>query len=121
VTGDGGGDPPHGDNVRIAILETQVAHIQTALGEIRSDLKKVVDGIAHLPTKQDLFQNTATVVIIGLAIMAITVGGIIGGLAWLEPKMAPAPTASTPAPTPQPIIIEVPAPDPAKPAHISRG
>ena len=103
-TGGDGGDPPDGTNVRIAILENQVTQIQNALGEIRSDLKTLVGNVAHLPTKQDLFQNSATVVIIGLTVLAITIGGIAGGLSWLQPKTA-GPAVN---PSPQPIVIQLP-------------
>jgi hypothetical protein len=109
-TGGDDGEPPDSRDVRIAILETQVAHIQSALGEIRSDLKKVIDGVAHLPTKQDLFQNTATVVIIGLTVLAITVGGIVAGLGWLESKSQPSGSPPATASAPAPVIIQVPYP-----------
>jgi hypothetical protein len=105
-TGGDGGDPPDGSNVRIAILETQVAHIQSALGDIRTDLREVLGKLGHLPTKQDLSQNIATIVVIGLAVIAIVIGGIIGGLALLQPKEPPA--AISAAPAPQPIVIQLP-------------
>ena len=77
---------------------------------MRSDIKDVLSKLGHLPTKQDLFQNIATVAIIGLTVLALTVGGIIGGLAWLQPKTpapAPAPGLAATAPT-QPIVIQLP-------------
>lgn len=102
--GGDGGEPPDGTNVRIAILENQVTQIQNALGEIRSDLKTLVGNVAHLPTKQDLLQNSATVVIIGLTVLAITIGGIVGGLSWLQPKAS----GQAAGQTPQPIVIQLP-------------
>lgn len=104
-TGGGGGEPPDGTDVRITVLEQQVTHINTALGEIRTDVRGVLDKLGHLPTKQDLFQNIATIVIIGLTVLAITVGGIVGGLSWIQPK---APTGAAATQSPQPIVIELP-------------
>jgi hypothetical protein len=104
-TGGGNGDPPDGADVRIAILETQVAHIQSALGDIRTDLRDVLGKLGHLPTKQDLSTNISTIVVIGLAVIAIVIGGIIGGLALLQPK-EPAHAAAQAAP--RPIYIQLP-------------
>jgi|SRR5271170_993670 len=105
-TGGNDGEPPDGADVRIAILETQVAHIQSALGDLRSDLKDVLSKLSHLPTKQDMTNNLLAIVTAGLAVIVIVVGGIIGGLAALE----------HPAPQVQPIVVQVPSTAPALPA-----
>ncbi|HEY3813857.1 MAG TPA: hypothetical protein VGL66_11580 [Caulobacteraceae bacterium] len=111
VDGGGGGEPPSGDDVRIAKLEAHVGHIQSALGDIKTELRALVGALSHLPTKQDLFVNITIIVTIGLAVIAIVIGGIIGGLALLKPDEKPAviekTAQSTAAPPPQIYLVPI--------------
>lgn len=68
---------------RVAVLETHVGHIQDDVREIKADLKTAIGYLSVLPTKRDLdswrWQWMAT----GVGIVALTVGGITGGLALI--------------------------------------
>ncbi len=76
--GEGGGTSD-GMEERVARLETHFEYVRKDLDEIKTSLKK----LDSLPTKQDLdswrWQWLAT----GIAILALTVGGITGGLALI--------------------------------------
>ena len=82
-SGDGGGTSDGMDS-RVTKLETQMEFVRDDLREIKGDLKTIIGRLGELPTKRDLTTNTLTIVVIGLAVLAITVGGIIGGLALLR-------------------------------------
>lgn len=99
--GDGGGD---GLGFRVAKLEVHIGHIQTDLTEI----KGLLGGIHQLPTKRDLTTNLAVFVTIGLAVVAIVIGGIIGGLEFIQ-RGQPQGTIAAPAP----MIFQIPAPQSA--------
>lgn len=80
----GGGGTSDGMDSRVTKLETQMEFVRDDLREIKGDLKTIIGRLGELPTKRDLTTNTLTIVVIGLAVLAITVGGIIGGLALLR-------------------------------------
>lgn len=86
----GPGDTSGGMDQRVTRLETHFEYVRKDLDEIKTSLKKLDD----LPTKRDLAGYWIASITVGLAILAITVGGIIGGLAWLD-RPAPAPTVAT--------------------------
>jgi len=81
---------------RVSRLETHMEYVRRDLAEIRDDLKGVLGTLQQLPTKSDLaswkLQWTALVV----AAIAIVVGGIIGGLGWLETRSARVQPATSP-------------------------
>lgn len=80
--GGGGGTLPPMEG-RVTALETHMQYVQRDLGEIRGDLKTVIDRLDHLPTKSDLNTWRWQWIAAGLAIIALTVGGITGGLALI--------------------------------------
>lgn len=82
----GPGDTSGGMDQRVTRLETHFEYVRKDLDEIRTSLKKLDD----LPTKRDLAGYWIASITVGLAILAITVGGIVGGLAWLD-RPAPPP------------------------------
>ncbi|MFY0400823.1 hypothetical protein [Brevundimonas naejangsanensis] len=90
--GDGDGTSGGMDS-RVTKLETQMEFVRDDLREIKGDLKTIIGRLGELPTKRDLTANTLTIVVIGLAVLAITIGGIVGGLAWIDRSGAPPPTA----------------------------
>lgn len=75
----GGGGTSGSMDQRVTRLETHFEYVRKDLDEIKTSLKKLDD----LPTKRDLdswrWQWLAT----GIAILALTVGGITGGLALI--------------------------------------
>lgn len=80
--GDGGGTFS-GMEERVAKLETHFEYVRKDLDEIKADQKTIIAALTALPTKKDLdswrWQWLAT----GVAILALTVGGITGGLALI--------------------------------------
>ena len=79
----GPGGTSGGMEERVTRLETHMEYVRRDLDSISSKLDKLVDNTAALPTRADLntwrWQWSAT----GLAIIALTVGGITGGLALI--------------------------------------
>lgn len=106
---DGDGHGPS-MNDRVTRLETQFEYVRRDLDDIKADLKTAVASLSVLPTKQDLMNNLLVATGIGLAVLAIVVGGIIGGLAWVAPDDK-APQMVAPAPPPA-VIVQVPTPSP---------
>lgn len=84
---DGGGGTSDGMEERVTRLETHFEYVRKDLDEIKTSLKKLDD----LPTKRDLTNNLVAIVTIGLAVLAITIGGIVGGLAFLDRPPLPTP------------------------------
>ncbi len=81
-TSDGGGNSG-GMDQRVTRLETHMEYVQRDLGEIKGDLKAVVARLAEMPTKRDLDTWRWQWIATGLTIVALTVGGITGGLALI--------------------------------------
>ncbi|WGM31471.1 hypothetical protein [Brevundimonas sp. NIBR11] len=89
----GGSGTSDGMEERVTRLETHFEYFRRDLDDIKTSLKKLDD----LPTKRDLTNNLVAIVTIGLAVVAITIGGIIGGLAWLDrPANSSEPWANDP-------------------------
>lgn len=80
---DGGGGTYDGMDGRVSRLEANMEHIQEDMREVKADLKTAIGYLSVLPTKRDLdswrWQWLAT----GVGIVALTVGGITGGLALI--------------------------------------
>lgn len=85
----GGGGTSDGMEERVTRLETHFEYVRKDLDEIKADQKKIISALSALPTKRDLTTNILVMVAIGLSVMAITVGGIIGGLAFLDRPARP--------------------------------
>jgi hypothetical protein len=90
--GDGSGTSSSMES-RVSKLETHMDYVRSDLAEIKGDLKTVVATLSSLPTKRDLTANIIASIAIGLAVLAIVVGGIIGGLGWIQAKVPPSPPA----------------------------
>lgn len=94
----GGGD---GMSDRVARLETHFEYIQRDVSEMRLMQRQVLEKLEQLndlPTKTDLWSWKIQYTALAVAVIAIVVGGIIGGLAWIQPA----------AQAPGPIVITVP-------------
>jgi hypothetical protein len=83
---------------RVSKLETHMEYVRRDLDDIRSDLKTVIATINTLPTRADLNTFRWQWVATAVAIIALTVGGIIGGLSWIAPDPA----------APAPVVVTVP-------------
>jgi hypothetical protein len=79
----GGPGDSNGMEERVARLETHMEYVRRDLDEIKGDLKGAVARLAELPTKRDLNNYTFAALGLGFAVMAIVIGGIIGGLALI--------------------------------------
>ncbi len=83
LKGGGGGSTSDGMESRISRLEVLVDVTREDLRDIKGDLKAVLDRLNQMPSKSDLdtwrWQWVATAV----AIIALTVGGITGGLSLI--------------------------------------
>ena len=100
-----GGGPPHDGD-----METRVSRLEGAIGRIDRRL-------ADLPTKADLWSWKIQWTAISVGAIAMIVGGIIGGLAWIKPDPAPAPQIQVPPPSviyiqPPALPAQPPAPPP---------
>lgn len=90
----GGGDGTFSPmETRVTRLELQMEQVGRTLGSIDGKLDKVNDRLLQLPTKSDLSGWKLQWTALALAVVAVVIGGIIGGLAWIQPE--PAPTAPT--------------------------
>lgn len=105
----GGGGRFHSMEERVTRLETHMEYVQRDLSDVKSDLRSVLDIVRGLPTRSDLTSWKWQWTAICVGAIALIVGGIIGGLAWIQPG---APSATQPAP----IVITVPAQQPVPPA-----
>lgn len=94
----GSGPTIDGMETRVSKLETHFEYVRRDLDEIRADQKTIIAALGALPTKRDLTNNVVAITTVALAVVAITVGGIIGGLGWLDrdrPDPEPTPSSST--------------------------
>ena len=80
----GGGDDG-GAGERLVRLEIHFQYIRTDLDEIKAALKV----LPSMPTRADLWSWKIQWTAICVASIAIIVGGIIGGLAWIKPDQTP--------------------------------
>ena len=81
---EGGGDGTSGGmESRVTKLETHMEYMRRDLDSIRLTQDKILDKIGTLPTRTDLNTWRWQWIAAGLAIVALTVGGITGGLALI--------------------------------------
>lgn len=102
LKGGGGGGTSGGS------METRVSALETHLGYVREDMEEIRESLKVLPqlaTKRDLDSWRWQWIATGVSIVALTVGGITGGLALIGRQQEAPPAAAAP----QPIIIQVPA------------
>jgi hypothetical protein len=101
--GDGGGNYD-GMEGRVSALETHMEYVRNDLGEIKGELRTIGAQIGHLPTKRDLEAWRIQWLAVGVAIVALVVGGVVGGLALINHY------AAAGSPSTAPAIIYVPTP-----------
>lgn len=94
----GGGGTYDGMDSRVTRLEVHLEHMREDVAEVKSDLKAVLASLRDMPTKGDLWSWKLQWTAIGIGLVALIVGGIIGGLAWIQPGAAP----------PNPIVVTLP-------------
>ena len=83
--GGGGGGTYGGDmESRISKVEAYVEVAREDLREIRGDMKAVIAKLGTIPTKSDLDTWKWQWLLASVAIFAVIIGSIIGGLAWLD-------------------------------------
>lgn len=102
--GDGGGTSGIMDG-RVSRLEAHMEHVREDMREIKQSLSAIsgkLERLGEMPTKGDLSSWKLQWTALAFAVVAIVIGGIIGGLAWIQS----APEKPSPA---QPIVISVPA------------
>lgn len=104
--GGGGTYPPM--ETRVTRLETHMEYVRRDLDELKvgqtalaGKLDAIGDKLNLLPTKADLWTWKWQWTAIGFATMAIVIGGIIGGLSWIQPE----PSQPTPPP---PVVVTIP-------------
>jgi hypothetical protein len=85
-SGGGGSDEFGGLDSRVARLEAFNEVSRDDLREIKSDLKAIISKLGTFPTKLDLESWKWQWMLASVAIFALAVSSIIGGLAWLAPK-----------------------------------
>jgi hypothetical protein len=83
--GGGGGDGDATMEGRVSKLEAYMEVSREDLREIRTDLKAIIAKFGTIPTKSDLDTWKWQWLLASVAIFAVIIGSIIGGLAWLEP------------------------------------
>lgn len=80
--GSGGGDVSL--EGRVSRLEAYIEVSRDDLKEIKNDLKAVIARLGTVPTKSDLDNWKWQWLLASVAIFAVVIGSIIGGLAWLD-------------------------------------
>lgn len=81
-------------------MEERITRLETHMEYVRRDFAEIKDSLKVLPTlatKRDLAGSIFAGLGLGFAIMAIVIGGVIGGLGWLQSRVpAQTPAASAP-------------------------
>lgn len=98
LSGGGGGGTYIPMESRVSRLETHMEYVRRDLDSIEGKLDKLIEQTQHSPTKADLWAWKWQWTALAFAVVAIVIGGIIGGLAYIQP----APSA------PAPIVVSLP-------------
>ena len=124
--GGGSGQNPPMES-RVTRLEEWAKQSDQRMGRIEGKLDRIGDLLSGLPTRRDLNASIVSGIAIGLTVLALVVGGIIGGLSWVKPDtpivlqpgqsivpfpsrgyaITPAPAVDTPSPSPPPAKADV--------------
>jgi len=91
--GGGGGDTSGPMETRVTRLEVQMENVDRTMRSIDGKLDTVNNRLSQLPTRGDLGSWRLQWTALALAVVAVVIGGIIGGLAWIQ--ASPTPTAPT--------------------------
>lgn len=83
LRGGGGGGTSGGMEERVTRLEVHMEYVQRDLAEIKSTLAAISERLTELPTKRDLSSWQWQWIATGVAIIALTIGGVTGGLALI--------------------------------------
>lgn len=83
LNGGGGGSTFDGMESRVSRLEVLVDVTREDLRDIKGDLKAVLDRLNQMPTRSDLNTWRWQWIATAIAIIALTVGGITGGLSLI--------------------------------------
>ncbi|WP_156679364.1 hypothetical protein [Sphingomonas profundi] len=81
--GGGGGGTSEPMEERVTRLETHMEYVRRDLDDLRAGQATILDRLNDLPTKADLNTWRWQWVATAIAIIALTVGGITGGLALI--------------------------------------
>jgi hypothetical protein len=103
----GGGNPPGGGEDGRNLLEARVTALETHHTYLRRDLdnlNKALEVLPQLATKGDLETWRGQWLLTGIGIVALVVGGVVGGLALIN-KTVDHPVISPPPP---PVIMQLP-------------
>lgn len=79
----GGGGTSDGMEGRVSRLEAHMERMQEDMREVRTDMKTAIGYLSVLPQKRDLDTWRWQWIATGVGIIALTVGGITGGLALI--------------------------------------
>lgn len=71
-------------NTRITRLEEWSRLSEDRFGRIEDKLDRVLERLGTMPTRADLTTWTLTGVAIAFAVVALIVGGVVGGLDWIK-------------------------------------
>lgn len=102
----GGGGPTFPSmEADLAVLKYRADQADSRMARVETKLDTLIEKVSALPTKNDLWQWKWQWTALSLATVAIVVGGIIGGLAWVKPDNAPAPSPTVINVQPAPITL----------------
>lgn len=99
-TGGGGGTSGFMDG-RVTRLEVTMEFVRKDLDAISGKLDTLIDRTSDLPTKRDLWAWKWQWTALGFAVIAIIIGGIIGGLSWIRPDASAPPPVNVTVTTPE--------------------
>ncbi len=85
LKGGNGGGTYGGMDGRVSKLEAYVDETRQDMREIRGDLKAIIGKLGSIATKADLDTWKWQWLLGSVALFAIVIGAILGGLAWLDP------------------------------------
>lgn len=83
LKGGRGGGTSGGMEERVTRLETHFEYVRRDLDDIRGTQSKILDIVIAQPTRSDLNTWRWQWIATGIAIVALTIGGITGGLALI--------------------------------------
>jgi hypothetical protein len=101
LKGGGGGGTYNDMEARVTRLETHMEYVRRDLDELKTGQVEILNLARGLATKHDLWAWKWQWTALAFAVVATVIGGIIGGLSWIQPEDKPTQV--------QPIVLTVPA------------